>query len=96
MLGDTLALHRGKGFWPIGWGLRRYTFTGTPTVPVTVAWGDHDRILVPVQAQRARVVLPDARHISLPRCGHVPMSDDPALVASVILRTTGALTTVDA
>jgi pimeloyl-ACP methyl ester carboxylesterase len=96
MLGDTLGLRRGKGFWPIAWGLRHYTFTGAPAVPVTVAWGDHDRILVPAQAQRARAVLPHARHISLPGCGHVPMSDDPALVASVILQTTGALTTVDA
>jgi NAD(P)-dependent dehydrogenase (short-subunit alcohol dehydrogenase family)/pimeloyl-ACP methyl ester carboxylesterase len=96
MLGDTLALRRAKGFWPIGWGLRHYVFTDAPAVPVTVAWGDHDRILVPAQAQRARVVLPEARHVSLPGCGHVPMSDNPALVASVILQTTGALTTVDA
>ncbi|MBX6723552.1 MAG: alpha/beta hydrolase, partial [Dactylosporangium sp.] len=29
-------------------------------------------------------------HVDLPGCGHVPMSDDPDLVASVILATTGA------
>jgi pimeloyl-ACP methyl ester carboxylesterase len=27
-----------------------------------------------------------ARHIRLPGCGHVPMSDDPELVAGVLLR----------
>jgi pimeloyl-ACP methyl ester carboxylesterase len=95
MLGDCASLRRGKGYWPIGWGLRDYYFEGSPTVPVTVAWGDHDRILPPVQAQRARQALPQARHVVLPGCGHVPMSDDPALVCEVILRTTGALTTVE-
>jgi hypothetical protein len=28
--------------------------------------------------------------VTLPRCGHVPMSDDPELVAALILETTGA------
>ncbi len=68
-------------------------FDGRPDVPVTVAWGSRDRILRPWQADRARVQLPLAVHVTLPRCGHVPMSDDPALVARVILRTTGARST---
>jgi pimeloyl-ACP methyl ester carboxylesterase len=58
-----------------------------PAVPVTIAWGEKDRILPPRQAQRAAQLLPDAHHVMLPHCGHVPMSDDPDLVAKVILDT---------
>ncbi|MCW3011441.1 MAG: alpha/beta hydrolase [Solirubrobacterales bacterium] len=54
-------------------------------VPVTVAWGDHDYLLLSRQRDRAREVLPWARHVALPGCGHVPMADDPELVATVLL-----------
>ncbi len=54
-------------------------------VPVTIGWGTADRLLIPRQAQRARVALPRARHLPLPGCGHVPMSDDPAAVAALLL-----------
>jgi pimeloyl-ACP methyl ester carboxylesterase len=53
-------------------------------IPVTIAWGDHDRLLLTRQRDRARKVMPWARHIALPGCGHAPFSDDPALLASVI------------
>ena len=53
-------------------------------------WGSGDRILPPRQAERARQRLPRARHVLLPDCGHVPMSDDPELVTTLILETTGA------
>lgn len=89
ILGDTLALRRGRGFWPAARAARDYQFAGRPAVPVTVAWGSLDRVLSPVQAELARRRLPAARHVPLPGCGHVPMSDDPELVASVILATTG-------
>ena len=42
-------------------------------------------LLLPTQARRARKALPDARHLWLRGCGHVPMSDDPDLVARVLL-----------
>ncbi|MEU7733237.1 alpha/beta hydrolase, partial [Streptomyces griseus] len=56
-------------------------------VPVSVAWGTRDRILLPRQGIRAKRVIPHARLVRLPGCGHVPMNDDPALVARVILDT---------
>jgi pimeloyl-ACP methyl ester carboxylesterase len=56
-----------------------------PEVPVTIAWGTHDRILPPRQAGRAHRQIPGARIVSLPGCGHVPMNDAPDLVAQVIL-----------
>jgi pimeloyl-ACP methyl ester carboxylesterase len=67
---------------------RRYRFRRGEEldgVPVTVAWGDHDRLLVGGQARRARALLPAARHLRLAGCGHVPMSDDPLGVAEVLL-----------
>ena len=54
-------------------------------VPVTIAWGTRDRLLLPSQAKVAQRRLPRARHLPLPGCGHVPMTDDPALVAQVLL-----------
>jgi pimeloyl-ACP methyl ester carboxylesterase len=54
-------------------------------VPVTIAWGTHDRLLPAGQADVARQRLPQARFVLLPGCGHVPMTDDPALVARVLL-----------
>ena len=89
-LGDALAMRRGKGFMSTARGLRGYGFAGLPAVPVTIAWGDRDRILVPRQAERARLLLPDARHVLLAGCGHVPMGDDADLVATTILETTRA------
>ena len=62
-------------------------FTGQvpAQVPVTIGWGSKDRLLSPRQAVLARDRVPHARFIRLPGCGHVPMTDDPALVARVLL-----------
>lgn len=64
-----------------------YTFTpGEPRdIPVTIAWSDHDKVLLPYQARRARQLMPQAHHLWLDHCGHVPMPDDPALVADTII-----------
>lgn len=63
------------------------TFEGGAHVPppVTIAWAEKDRLLLPRQAERARAALPFARHIVLAGCGHVPSFDDPRLVADAIL-----------
>jgi pimeloyl-ACP methyl ester carboxylesterase len=55
------------------------------TVPVTVAWGDKDRLLLPRQAKRAAALLPRARMVTLRDCGHIPTYDDPEQVARVLL-----------
>ena len=62
-------------------------FTGqvAPDVPVTIGWGSKDRLLSPHEALLARRYLPHARFVRLPGCGHVPMTDDPALTARVLL-----------
>lgn len=54
-------------------------------VPVTIAWGEKDRLLLPRQAPRAARRVPDARIVFLTGCGHVPTYDDPPQVARVLL-----------
>jgi pimeloyl-ACP methyl ester carboxylesterase len=57
-----------------------------PGCPTTIAWGEHDRLLLTSrQAPRAQRRLPQARHVRLHGCGHVPMWDDPEQVARAIL-----------
>jgi pimeloyl-ACP methyl ester carboxylesterase len=58
--------------------------------PVTVSWGSRD-LLLPywTQAPRARRALPQARHVTLHGCGHVPFTDDPGLCAAVIRKAAG-------
>jgi pimeloyl-ACP methyl ester carboxylesterase len=59
--------------------------------PVTLAWGEFDRVLPPGRnGRRARALMPSAEWRDLPDVGHAPMLDDPGLVAEVILATTGA------
>jgi pimeloyl-ACP methyl ester carboxylesterase len=57
-------------------------------VPITIAWAEKDRLLLPRQQFRAARVLPHARLSPLRGCGHVPTSDDPVAVARVILEGT--------
>jgi pimeloyl-ACP methyl ester carboxylesterase len=91
---DAVAMRRGRGFRPVARAARGYAFDGArlvgSSVPVTVAWGDRDRILGVHQAERARAALPHARVLTLLDCGHVPMSDNPDRVSDLILETTGA------
>ncbi|MGW4665743.1 alpha/beta fold hydrolase [Streptosporangium sandarakinum] len=55
-----------------------------PKVPITIAWGERDRLLPRRQAVRAARW--SGQRVRLLRgCGHLPMSDDPGLVARVIL-----------
>jgi pimeloyl-ACP methyl ester carboxylesterase len=65
---------------------RRFTDGAAIAVPVTVAFGTRDRVLLPGVA-RHRDQLPDqTRWVRLRGCGHVPMFDDPEAVAALLLR----------
>jgi pimeloyl-ACP methyl ester carboxylesterase len=74
-----------SGFHDVLTDLDGHRFEGEIGVPVTIAWGTRDSLLLPTQALRARRLLPNARHVWLHGCGHVPMSDDPDQVARVLL-----------
>lgn len=57
--------------------------TGYPEdVPVTIAWGEHDRLVGPPKPGRRPA---GARFVVLPGVGHTPMWDDPELVARTLL-----------
>ena len=58
--------------------------------PITIAWCGEDRLLLEsVNGAIARRLVPGARHLTLPGVGHVPMLDDPALVAATIREAAG-------
>jgi pimeloyl-ACP methyl ester carboxylesterase len=70
-------------------GPLRFTAPVPDDVPVTIGWGTSDRVLPPANARVAQRQLPKARFVTLPGCGHVPMTDDPGLVARVLLAGSG-------
>jgi pimeloyl-ACP methyl ester carboxylesterase len=57
-------------------------------VPVRIAWGTRDMLLLPRQAERFVQAIPHAELEMLDGLGHTPMSDDPDRVAEVILDVT--------
>jgi pimeloyl-ACP methyl ester carboxylesterase len=61
-------------------------------VPVTIAWGANDRVLIGPQDQRAKRALPQATHLLLPDFGHLFFADDAELIASIIDKTASAAT----
>jgi pimeloyl-ACP methyl ester carboxylesterase len=63
-------------------------------VPVTIAWAGRDLVLPPWQAKVARKQLPGAVHIMMRGVGHVPMYDNPDLVADILLRGSEPVATV--
>ncbi|MFB7593264.1 alpha/beta fold hydrolase [Streptomyces sp. NPDC056160] len=86
VVAETLALARATAFEEtLRAGIDVRFTDDLPNIPVTVAWGAKDRLLIPRQGVRAKQTVPRARLVRLPGCGHVPMNDDPALVARVIL-----------
>ncbi|MFF0790358.1 alpha/beta fold hydrolase [Streptomyces spiralis] len=86
VVAETLALAQATGFeQTLRAGVDVRFTDDVPGVPVTVAWGTKDRLLVRRQGVRAKQMIPRARLVRLPGCGHVPMNDDPALVARVLL-----------
>jgi pimeloyl-ACP methyl ester carboxylesterase len=76
---DTLRSYAGSealqasvdnvAFWRFGGGV-------PADVPVTIVWGSRDALLLPRQGRRAGRVIPHARLVELPGCGHVPFYDD--------------------
>jgi pimeloyl-ACP methyl ester carboxylesterase len=65
--------------------MRTYLFdpAGYPEeVPVTIAWGELDRLVGPPKRERRPA---GSRFLVLPGVGHTPMWDDPELVAATLL-----------
>jgi pimeloyl-ACP methyl ester carboxylesterase len=90
--GAMRNLGRSPGFEATLEAIGDHNFGGhTLDCPVTVAWGEKDRLLLySRQSARARRLLPDATHVTLRGCGHVPTWDDPEQVARVLLEGSGS------
>ncbi len=88
--GDAMALKHCTGFERTILSGIRYAFKLKVDVPTTIAWGTRDLILPYSSSAIAQERLPEARHVALPHCGHVPMVDDPELVVRVIEQTVAA------
>jgi pimeloyl-ACP methyl ester carboxylesterase len=71
-----------SGYEPADEAMRAVVFSDFEhvRVPVTLAWGDLDRIV-----RRPRQTLPEWRTITLHGCGHIPTWDDPKQVARTLL-----------
>jgi pimeloyl-ACP methyl ester carboxylesterase len=61
--------------------------------PITIAWCELDRIFPEREfGARAKERVPGARYVVLDNVGHVPMLDDPQLVATVIRESLATIT----
>jgi pimeloyl-ACP methyl ester carboxylesterase len=71
-----------SGYESANLAMRTAVFSGFEDirVPVTLAWGDLDRIV-----RKPRKTLPEWRTIMLHGCGHIPTWDDPGQVARTLL-----------
>jgi pimeloyl-ACP methyl ester carboxylesterase len=86
LLEDMQAMINSVGFSPSLAAGDKIIFSGqVPNVPVTIAWGTRDFIFRRPQATAVTRLIPHARLLRLPGCGHVPMNDNPELVAHVLL-----------
>ncbi len=86
LLADMQAMINAVGFIPSLAAGDKIIFAGqVPDVPVTIAWGSRDVIMRRPRAALITQLIPHARLLRLPGCGHVPMNDNPALVAHVLL-----------
>jgi pimeloyl-ACP methyl ester carboxylesterase len=68
-----------------GTAKRHFVTTGPITAPVTIAFGSRD-LLLRRGSRRLGQLPPQTRTAALPGCGHVPITDDPAAVAALIVR----------
>lgn len=86
LLADMQAMIGAVGFRPTLAAGEGIIFSGrVHDVPVTIAWGSRDLIFRRPRAAAVTRLIPHARLLRLPGCGHVPMNDNPELVAHVLL-----------
>jgi pimeloyl-ACP methyl ester carboxylesterase len=85
------AIGKARGFRPTLRATlpRRYEASSPIHTPVTVCFGGRDRILPKRKARHLDELPAHTTTADLPGAGHVPMSDEPAAVALVIIRGTG-------
>jgi pimeloyl-ACP methyl ester carboxylesterase len=86
LLDDMQAMISAVGFGPTLAAGDKIIFAGqVPNVPVTIAWGSRDLLMRRPRGKSVIQLIPHVRLLRLPGCGHVPMNDNPELVAHVLL-----------
>jgi pimeloyl-ACP methyl ester carboxylesterase len=80
------AYARATAFEATSTAMRRGRFSGRVPVPVTLAFGELDRLIRPTAT-----AVPGARTLVLPGCGHIAMWDAPDLVVEAIVGAPAAL-----
>jgi pimeloyl-ACP methyl ester carboxylesterase len=55
-------------------------------VPVTIVWGEQDRILPVAFADEFRKLMPNARLEIIPHCGHLPHAEKPDRFVEIVCR----------
>jgi pimeloyl-ACP methyl ester carboxylesterase len=73
-----------SGYREANRAMRAHVFdpAGYPAMPVTLAWGERDRLLGPPRPERRPA---GSRFVVLPDVGHTPTWDNPELVARTLL-----------
>lgn len=59
-------------------------------VPVSILWGESDRLMPPEYARRLQGELPGATLKTLPRCGHIPQVECPQALAAALAQILGS------
>lgn len=86
LLEDMRAMANAVGFGPSIAAGDKIIFAGpAPEVPITIAWGARDFLFHRPRAESVIRLIPHVQLLRLPGCGHVPMYDNPELVAHVLL-----------
>jgi len=82
------AMATARGFRETLRALEKDRFSGGAaiTVPVSEAFGTRDRVLLPGVARRRDQLPEQTRWVRLRGCGHLPMIDDPAATADLLLQ----------
>ncbi|MDI9929593.1 alpha/beta fold hydrolase [Rhodococcus sp. IEGM 1354] len=83
---DALSITTNRAIDAAGNAVPRFSIPVDEDVPVTVAWGRRDWVLPVYQAPLVKKTFPQAQVRTYPGLGHVPMTDDPALVAAILLQ----------
>jgi pimeloyl-ACP methyl ester carboxylesterase len=83
---EIVALGTSTGFDSALAATRHRHYTAGPAlgIPVTAAFGTRDLVLLSRRWRRLDQLPPGTRTAALPGCGHLPMSDAPAAVVTVI------------
>ena len=85
-LDATLALANSTGYFPAWDALlkRRFDEKVSPTVPVTIVFGDSDKTLPASSCQEKSLAPAHSTWLNWESCGHAPMWDYPELVIAEI------------